>query len=1006
MNKILLLLLVAVVFFFPLGAWASEKQASLAGGRQGNLASEIPVQLISQNEKEIVLNFSLPVFAIKNFPNSSDTCQKIIVPGLTSGGAPGAPDLPVSGALVGIPLDAEVEFVVVKAEYEAMQGKFNLCPAAQPVWAEGDLLDPNDLATPPIFVLRRDSRAYSQNTFTPQHPADLMGTGFMRSQRVAQVRFNPFQYNPATGELRTIQRLQVALRFSFSGRANHDWFSQPAITEEGDYESILRNVLLNYDQARGWRTVPSVDHLTSPQSASSLPDYQLKILVDREGVYTLTYADLAALGVDPQIFSPQSFRIFNMGAEMAIQVVGEEDESFDPDDSILFYGQGVNTKYTADNVYYLQASVAVTFPPAKRIIVESAAPNGAERPDYFIKRQRFEINYHYLSNYPSGEARDTWYWDFVNASSAAASKTITVTVNHLAVVDAPATATIRGLLRSYRAKPQHHTRIYINGHLVDDAFWPADSEYAFEIEIPHTYLLEGANQIKLECPRDSGITDDFVLINYYELEFGSRYAADQDRVVFDGQIAGENEFRVSNFSSPDLELFDITDPRNVIMLMDFEVQSEELLANQTTSSYSLVFGRDVGLPARRFFAQTLARRLSPRTISIDSISNLQDSSNRADYIVITHPDFAASLQPLLAHRASQGLRVMLVDIFDVYDEFSYGIIDPQAVRSFLAYAYQNWTPPAPLYVLLVGDGHFDPRGYRGYNDPTFIPPYLQPEVDPFLGETVADNRMAMIVGDDTLPDMALGRIPARTAAQVDVVVNKILSYETAPPTLGWTREALFVADNKDTAGDFQVLSDTIINLLPSGYMPKKVYLGITHNRTEAQQAIRSEINQGVLLVNYIGHAGATLWASESLLNASSVAALTNVEKLAFFVPMTCLEGSYHYPHTATTKVNSLADLYLFHPNGGAVGSWSPTGLGVATGHDFLNRGMYQAFFRDGIKEVGLAAMQGQLMLAANSGGAYLDLLDTYLIFGDPALRLRTTYAYYIPLLFNVLEPER
>jgi hypothetical protein len=264
---------------------------------------------------------------------------------------------------------------------------------------------------------------------------------------------------------------------------------------------------------------------------------------------------------------------------------------------------------------------------------------------------------------------------------------------------------------------------------------------------------------------------------------------------------------------------------------------------------------------------------------------------------------------------------------------------------------------------------------------------------------VADNRLAMIVGSDLLPDMALGRIPARSSAEVSLVVDKILSYESAAPYLSWTREILFIADNQDYAGDFDALSDSIVSLLPPEYTARKVYMGINYTeRIAARKAVRNEINNGVLLVNYIGHSGVNFWGGEYFLDSNGVSLLNNANMLAFFVPMTCLEGSYQLPTYTAGESKSLADFYLFRPGGGAVGSWSPTGLGIATGHDFLNRGLYQAFFADGITEVGLAALQGDLYLISNGGGHYQDLLSTYLIFGDPALRLHTSKTVFLPVI--------
>ncbi len=116
-------------------------------------------------------------------------------------------------------------------------------------------------------------------------------------------------------------------------------------------------------------------------------------------------------------------------------------------------------------------------------------------------------------------------------------------------------------------------------------------------------------------------------------------------------------------------------------------------------------------------------------IEQDTPSDLQSAANGADYVVVTHPDFAEAVAPLAAHRAGQGLRVIQVDVQDVYDEFGYGMAGAQAIRAFLKYAYSTWQAPAPSYALLVGDGHYDPKNHGKHGMPSYLPPYLAP-VDP------------------------------------------------------------------------------------------------------------------------------------------------------------------------------------------------------------------------------------------------------------------------------------
>ena len=158
--------------------------------------------------------------------------------------------------------------------------------------------------------------------------------------------------------------------------------------------------------------------------------------------------------------------------------------------------------------------------------------------------------------------------------------------------------------------------------------------------------------------------------------------------------------------------------------------------------------------------------------------------------MIAPTEFMPALDSLIALRRAQGLTVALENVQAIYDTYGDGRPDPQAIRAYLAHAYTAWTV-RPTYVLLIGDGSFDPRQYRAGSPPTFIPPYLA-DVDPWAGETASDNRYVTVDGQDTLPDMLIGRLPVKTLAETQIVVDKIVQYETKPFPGDWNNNVTFV----------------------------------------------------------------------------------------------------------------------------------------------------------------------------------------------------------------------
>ncbi|GAG48229.1 unnamed protein product, partial [marine sediment metagenome] len=226
---------------------------------------------------------------------------------------------------------------------------------------------------------------------------------------------------------------------------------------------------------------------------------------------------------------------------------------------------------------------------------------------------------------------------------------------------------------------------------------------------------------------------------------------------------------------------------------------------------------------------------------------------------------------LVTLREGQGLRVTVADVEDIYDEFTCGMVTPQAIKDFLSYAYTSWTPPAPQYVLLVGDSTFDCKDNLNQGNVNFVPAYLT--FTEYMGEAPTDEWFVRVSGDDAIPDLYIGRIPAASADEASVMVNKILAYETTPNTKTWEKNVLLVADNEtegnDYEADFELMSEDVAALIPSAMSePLRGYLGNPYTAGALNQYIKDTINNGTLIVNYSGHGSTQIWAGEVLFDTN------------------------------------------------------------------------------------------------------------------------------------------
>ncbi len=392
-------------------------------------------------------------------------------------------------------------------------------------------------------------------------------------------------------------------------------------------------------------------------------------------------------------------------------------------------------------------------------------------------------------------------------------------------------------------------------------------------------------------------------------------------------------------------------------------------------------------------------------LSISQAKIVNDPPDGADYIIITPPSLAGAIAPLAAYRAEQGLRVITIDVEAIYDTYGQGRMDAAALKTFLHHAYTTWAGPAPLYVLLVGDGSYDFKNYSGFNPQTLLPPYLA-HVDPWWGETAADNQLATVAGQDNLPDLLIGRLSATTSAEVTTMVDKIIHYETNPAFGNWNAAQIFVADNPDGAGDFYAEADEGYNRVQSPFWGKRLYYSNTPTGQPyvfaSADSLRgnflASFNSGASLVTFHGHSSWHQWAEESLFHLNDITSLNNQYRLPVVLEMTCFTGFFHHP-----EYPALDESLLRRSGGGAIAVWGSTGLGVSPGHARLQAGFLQAIFDQGETNLGAAVLAGKTTLYAT--GSNLDLLDTMTLFGDPALKLYLTVTpvnytnqIYLPLV--------
>jgi uncharacterized repeat protein (TIGR01451 family) len=885
--------------------------------------------------------------------------------------------------LLGIPPDAQIELRVLGGDFET-DGPFHISPVAETVLLNDPLAGEEPGAVSPEFEERylESPDVFGVDAPYPGIVARLAEVGYIRRQRVAAVDLFPVQYNPFTGQTAFYSHIQIELTLSPSVERQAAASPRP---ESPAFKQLLDDQLLNYASAREWQTGP-VDSIGPALPAAALgiwplPSTAYKIPITETGLYQLTYAQLDAAGLPVGTLDPRTLQMFLNGAEIAIRVVGEQDGDFHPtDDYVLFYGQGIQHKYTGENVYWLTYGQGV----GRRMPERNGTPSGLPpTPLVFTTHVRVEEDLRYQNKWPGGDDVDRWYWVYVNTPPQDVISDVDLGNVSNEVMSATLWASMWGFTSDPAVNPDHLVEFYVNDQYIGQHAWDGNTQAQWiGVDFPQSYLDDGVNSLRAHFPGAS--LNERVMFDRFELDYGHDFATDANQLVPSLVPAPAQDYEISGFATPDVAIYDVSSPHTVTQIVDAAV-------NPVAAAYSVRFS-DTVPSTRTYLVLTPDRWLAPAHIVLDAPSDLHEGTNGADYIVISYADFLPAAEALATHRMAQGLRTKVVDLEDVYDEFGYGLTVPEAIQSFLRYAFEQWQPPAPTYVVLLGDGTYDPKGnyaYMGYAWSNYVPSYLA-NVDQWMLETAADNRYVSIIGDDIWPDMILGRLPANSLAEANEMVTKTIAYEQSMKGADWNRHLIFVAGEQPdpkAAGNFHDLSDILIDsYVMDPYWASRVFLGTIPGSTcstgpACQQLLLETINvTGTLLVNYIGHSARNYWSSR-IMELDAIDLMTNSDRFPIMLPMTCLDGYHIIPG----EFSSLSEKIVRAEDRGAVASWAPTGLGVAYGHDYLNRGFLEAVFKNGVRELGPATYAGKWRLY--KAGISLEQIEEYTLMGDPALRI-------------------
>jgi parallel beta-helix repeat protein len=665
----------------------------------------------------------------------------------------------------------------------------------------------------------------------------------------------------------------------------------------------------------------------------------VKIGVKAEGVYRLTQPELLAAGLDPKV-DPRRLQLFVDGVEQTIKVTGEQDGRFDAGDTVEFFGVGLDVASTDSRVYWLVAGAR----SGKRM-TPARVKGGQESPGGFpftVERKDRTI---YFSALRNGDAEN--FFGTVVASQPVDQSLWVQHLDQTSHDPASIDVSLQGV-----TKLSHNVRVQVNGTDVTRLSFIGQSQGRKLASIPQSLLREGENHVRLIAEGGPG---DVSLVDRIRISYSHSFVADGDLLRVTAQSG--QRVQVSGFTRRDIRLLDVTDIN----------APEELAATVTADKNGYtVSGSAAGSGDRALLAFAESQVDRPATITANQPSSLRHPTNSADMLIVTRREFISAVEPLKTLRQSQGLSVSVVDIEDIYDEFSFGHKSPQAMRDFIAHAAANWQKK-PRFVLFGGDASYDPRNYLGYGDADVVPTKL---LDTAYMETASDDWFSDF-DEDGVAGLATGRLPARNAEQMRSLIDRLVGYESGEAG----EEVMLVSDAND-GFDFEAASAQLQGLLPADLRVTQVNRGRVDEET-AKRALLDGIHRKQRIVNYVGHGSVSQWRG-NLLTGEDAVRLANSHR-PVFVMMTCLNG---YFQDAGTE--SLGEALLNAQNGGAIAVWASSAMTLPGYQATMNQAFYRALFGGSGGSLSL----GEAIGRAKASVSDADVRRTWVLLGDPSMRLK------------------
>jgi len=676
-----------------------------------------------------------------------------------------------------------------------------------------------------------------------------------------------------------------------------------------------------------------------------------RFYIEKSGVYKISKTFLQSLGFDPSKVDPRRIKIYGNGGKMlplanntyypadltenAIQIIGESDGTFNNEDYILFYAEGVENWSTESqtnlNLYATKSYYYVTVAgnDGKRIPnFNQPSGNSTLELNTFDDYQFHEIdktNIAHLGRQWFGEAFDiTQEQEFeFNFPNIETSIPVKIELNAASAAFTPTSFAVSA-----------------NGQSIGNITFQAlasNSELKFYTQkLPSNSSFTGAENIKIKLTyNNNGVPGSKGYLDYINLIAKRKLSGTGKQFKFQydlaGSIPGIVNYTISNASRIS-QIWDVTDLYNVSKIEN---------PNQTSFSFKANLGeirKYIAIDAADYFTPLKENqsKIANQNLKGTLFKNTQNNFQDIDYVIVT-PKFLISQAEKLAnfHRTYSNLNVKVLALENIYQEFSSGKQDIAAIRNCIRYIYDNASSSDKKikYLNLFGDASFDYKD-RIANNNNIVPIY-QSVISNSTGEAsfasddfygLMDSNEGIVVSPFGGIDIAVGRMLLSDNAQAAEMVNKVLEYHDVKSYGNWRNNIVMASDDSDQTSDATLqfhqnnLADNITTQKPFLNIDKIILDAYTQEASaggsrypKARTDLFNAFEKGALIFNYLGHGGEDGLASERIWEKSDGQNLNNQYKYPLFITITCEFSRFDDPTRPTA-----GEYTFWNPKGGAI----------------------------------------------------------------------------------------